>query len=97
MQLYFRNNAPGVTRPNKELKGFAKVWLAPAEQKEITFRVPINILGFYDENMDFSLKKAEIDVIIGTDARTIHHQKSITISKDQKLEKKSFTTEVLIS
>lgn len=49
VQLYI--GAPGqvVERPLKELKGFAKVSLQPAETRQVAFDVAVQDLAYYDE------------------------------------------------
>lgn len=49
MQLYIGDEKASVLRPVKELKGFEKVWLAPGEEKTVTFTVKPDDLKFYDE------------------------------------------------
>lgn len=49
VQLYIGDEKASVLRPVKELKGFEKVWLAPGEEKTVTFTVKPDDLKFYDE------------------------------------------------
>ncbi|MGL4985763.1 MAG: glycoside hydrolase family 3 N-terminal domain-containing protein [Treponemataceae bacterium] len=94
IQVYFRNNAQGVTRPVKELKAFKRVSLVANEKKSLSFEVPINMLGFYDEDMQFSLKKAPIDIMIGTSAENILWTKQIQLIDSAIINKKDFTSKV---
>ncbi len=48
VQLYIGYDGSSVDRPVKELKGFARVTLAPAEVKEVNFALPMNQLAYYD-------------------------------------------------
>ena len=65
VQLYIRDLVSSVTRPVKELKGICQVMLAPGEQKEITFRLNENDLGFYNENLVFVTEPGEFELMIG--------------------------------
>jgi len=47
VQLYVRDEVASVTRPVKELKGFARVELAPGETKAVQFRLPVRALRFW--------------------------------------------------
>ncbi|BBM68715.1 beta-glucosidase BglX [Rhodothermus marinus] len=47
VQLYVRDEVASVTRPVKELKGFARVELAPGETKAVRFRLPVRALRFW--------------------------------------------------
>lgn len=49
-QLYVGYPGSAVDRPVKELKGFAKVRLAPGETQTVTFALPARRLAYYDES-----------------------------------------------
>ncbi len=49
VQLYVGDDKCSVPRPVKELKHFAKVALAPGEEKEVAFTLTQDNLKFYDE------------------------------------------------
>ena len=49
VQLYVGDDKCSVLRPVKELKHFAKVGLAPGEEKSVTFTLTPDDLKFYDE------------------------------------------------
>lgn len=49
VQLYVGDDKCSVLRPQKELKHFAKVALAPGEEKNVTFTLTPDDLKFYDE------------------------------------------------
>jgi beta-glucosidase len=49
VQLYLQDVESSVERPAKELKGFAKVFLAPGETKNILLELEKEDLSFYDE------------------------------------------------
>lgn len=49
VQLYVGDDKCSVLRPVKELKHFAKVTLAPGEEKNVTFTLTPDDLKFYDE------------------------------------------------
>ena len=96
IQLYFRNNALGVTRPVKELKGFKRVFLNPDEIANINFEVPIRILAFYDEDMKFVIQKTPIDILIGTSSDNILYKETVSINKEEEITEKVFSSKVSI-
>jgi beta-glucosidase len=51
VQLYIRDDVSSVTRPVKELKGFARVTLAPGQQRTVNFTVTPAELQFYGMEM----------------------------------------------
>ncbi|MCC8117218.1 MAG: glycoside hydrolase family 3 C-terminal domain-containing protein [Bacteroidales bacterium] len=48
VQLYISDDKASVDRPAKELKGFAKVNLAPGETKDVTITIGKDALSFFD-------------------------------------------------
>ncbi len=48
VQLYIRDAEASVARPEKELKGFEKVMLAPGETKKVSFCITREDLSFFD-------------------------------------------------
>ncbi len=48
VQLYIRDVAASISRPVKELKGFARLTLAPDETQTVHFRLTHDDLSFYD-------------------------------------------------
>ena len=70
-QLYVRDIVASVTRPVKELKGFAKVQLAPGEKAKVTFRLPLELLAFYDKHMRLVVEPGEFEVMVGASSEDI--------------------------
>lgn len=48
-QLYVHQNHPGLPRPEKELKGFEKVFLKPGEKKTVAIGLDKNAFAYYDD------------------------------------------------
>ncbi|WP_241773528.1 glycoside hydrolase family 3 C-terminal domain-containing protein [Chryseobacterium sp. Leaf394] len=48
VQLYISDKKSSVLRPEKELKGFEKVFLNPGEEKEVSFTIDKEALSFFD-------------------------------------------------
>lgn len=80
VQLYTRTNGASVTRPVKELRGFARVSLSPGETKTVTFRLPVAMLNYYDLQMRRVVEPGQIEVMVGTSARDIAASGVFTIT-----------------
>jgi beta-glucosidase len=48
VQLYIRNTSASVEQPVRELKGFARVELAPGEKKHVELPLGFDELSFYN-------------------------------------------------
>jgi beta-glucosidase len=71
VQLYVNDIVASITRPVKELKGFKRVALEPAETRTVEFELPVETLGFYDKNMKFTVEPGMFKVMVGCSARDI--------------------------
>ena len=68
VQLYLRDVAASVTRPVKELKGFERITLKPAEKRRVQFTLAPEQLGFYNRDMRFVVEPGEFKVFVGTNS-----------------------------
>lgn len=69
VQLYVRDLVSTVTRPVKELKGFAKVRLAPGETTTVAIDVGPEALAFHDIDMRYVVEPGEFALMVGTSSR----------------------------
>ena len=69
VQVYIRDRVSSVTRPVKELKGFAKILLDPGETRTIGIDITPASLAFYDINMDYVVEPGEFEIMVGTSSR----------------------------
>jgi beta-glucosidase len=65
VQLYIQDVASTVTRPVRELKGFARVSVAPGETRQVEFVLTPAELGFYDRDMRFVVEPGTFKVWVG--------------------------------
>jgi beta-glucosidase len=65
VQLYIRDVAASVTRPVRELKGFQRLTLRPAEKRRLEFMLGPEQLGFYDREMRWVVEPGEFKVMVG--------------------------------
>lgn len=67
IQLYVGFGNSALERPEKLLRGFARVSLAPGEEKEVVIRCPLEKLAYYDPvDALFRLERMDYPVYIGT-------------------------------
>ena len=67
-QLYVRPKLARLARPVKELRGFARVELAPGETKTATFRLAPEDFGYWLSADRFEIPTGAIEVMTGPDA-----------------------------
>lgn len=51
IQVYSSQSAPSLMRPQKELKGFKKVFLKAGESKSVQIDIPVKELGYFDDRL----------------------------------------------
>jgi len=59
VQLYVKDVKSSVRRPEKELKGFEKVFLNPGEEKTVTFTLDKRAFAYYNTQIKTGMLKAE--------------------------------------
>lgn len=84
VQLYVADRTGTVDRPEKELKGFCKVWLEPGETKTVGMELNARSLSWYSEALgDFYGASGTYEIMLG--------HSSVDICARENLE---FTTEI---
>ena len=65
VQLYIRNTAASVSQPVRELKGFARVTLAPGERKRVEFPLGFDELSFYNAEIQRTVEPTTYTIWAG--------------------------------
>ncbi|WJG08657.1 glycoside hydrolase family 3 N-terminal domain-containing protein [Aliiglaciecola sp. LCG003] len=100
VQFYVHDLVASATRPVKELKGFKRISLEPNQSVKVTFTLPVNMLAYYDANMDYVLDSGEIQLMIGSSSADIRLQQSFEIKGETQPvldQHKAFLSEVRVS
>lgn len=79
-QLYIRNTVASVEQPVRELKGFARVTLAPGETKHVEFPLGFNELSFYNVDLKRTVEPTTYEVWVGGSSLA-DRKTSFTITK----------------
>ena len=83
VQVYMHDNAPYVSRPPKELCGYAKVALAPGEEKRVTIPIERRVYSFYDEARgDFCTRSGDYTLSVGADSADIRAEIVVRVHGD---------------
>ncbi|HEX7758579.1 MAG TPA: glycoside hydrolase family 3 C-terminal domain-containing protein [Caulobacteraceae bacterium] len=79
-QLYVRPRGPAVERPVKELKGFAKVALAPGESRTVTLTLNARAFSYYDpKRKAWIADRGAYDLLVGASAADIELQATVRL------------------
>lgn len=65
IQMYIQDLYGSIVRPVKELKAFKKVFFKPFEIKNIQFEIDIEMLKFWNNNLEYVAEKGEFKLFVG--------------------------------
>jgi beta-glucosidase len=82
VQLYISDTDASVARPNKELKGFEKVYLKPGEKCQVQFTVGLEDLSWFDADAHaWVAEPGEFHALLGTSSADIRADISFRYEK----------------
>lgn len=84
-QLYVRDLQSSVYRPDKELRGFAKVELQPGEETQISLPLGRRAFAFYDPgSRDWAVEAGEFEILVGASSRDIRLSATLHLPAEQE-------------
>ncbi|MFD2329216.1 beta-glucosidase [Cohnella sp. GCM10020058] len=85
VQLYVRDAHSAVIRPDKELRGFEKISLAPGESKTVAFKLDKRSFAYYDaEAGDWTVESGRFEILIGRSSRDIALSGAVEVQSTAK-------------
>lgn len=86
VQLYVRDLTGACRRPQKELKGFEKVFLQPGETKTVCMTLDKRSFSWYSTALsDWYMASGEYQILAGASSRDIRLSQTIRCASKQKL------------
>jgi len=82
VQLYCRDDAASVARPDRMLVGFARVPLDAGHARRVTFTVDSSRLAFYDPDMRFVVEPGSVTFSVGASSADVRAERSIVLDGD---------------
>ncbi|MDR1939495.1 MAG: glycoside hydrolase family 3 C-terminal domain-containing protein [Clostridiales bacterium] len=71
-QIYVKDVESTIFRPEKELKGFRKVYLEPGETKTVTVGLTDRAFAYYNVNIsDWAVESGQFEILVGKSSRDI--------------------------
>lgn len=87
VQVYVRDIDCREIRPDKELKAFVKVGLAPGEETTLTFNLNFRDFAYYEDQInDWYVESGDFDILIGKSSREICLQETIEVTGTKTLK-----------
>lgn len=69
VQMYIHDMYSSVTRPVKELRGFARIELKPGERKTVALDITPDDLAFTTISMEHKVEPGEFEIMVGNSSR----------------------------
>ncbi len=86
VQVYVHDRASGLVRPQKELKGFAKVALQPGETKLVAIELDFRAFAYYHPKYgQWITEDGDFDILIASSAAHIRHILAVTLKSTLNL------------
>jgi beta-glucosidase len=86
VQVYVHDQESGLVRPEKELKGFAKVELQPGETKSVSIALDFRAFAYYHpEHKQWITEDGAFDILIASSALDIRDALTVTLESTLSL------------
>lgn len=86
VQVYVHDQKSALVRPQKELKGFAKVALEPGETKTVSIQLDFRAFAYYHpEYKQWITEDGDFDILIAASAADIRHTLTVTLESTLNL------------
>ena len=86
VQVYVHDQMSGLRRPEKELKGFAKVELQPGETKSVSIKLDFRSFAYYHpEYKQWITEDGDFDILIAASAADIRETLTVTLESTHEL------------
>jgi beta-glucosidase len=80
VQVYVREAAARVARPERQLRGFAKVLLAPGETRTVSVALGPRAFAFWDSaSRDWVAEPGEFELFVGASSRDLRARASVVL------------------
>lgn len=93
-QVYVKDVKSTVFRPEKELKGFDKVYLNPDEEKTVEIKLDKRSFAYYNVDIaDWAVESGEFEIMVGASSRDIRLTDTVTVKAEKEVAVKSLAND----
>ncbi|WHQ74465.1 beta-glucosidase BglX [Pantoea sp. Lij88] len=68
VQMYLNDPVASISRPVQELRGFKRIMLKAGESQNVTFKIDVDALKFWNQQMQHVAEPGKFNVMIGLDS-----------------------------
>lgn len=86
-EVYVRDRESTIFRPEKEFKGFQKVFLEAGEEKEVSVTLDKRAFAYYNVNIhDWHVESGAFDILVGASSRDIRLEAGVQVTSTVEAE-----------
>ena len=95
IQVYVKDPVHSAPRPEKELKGFGKVWLEPGESRDVEILLGDHAFSFWNENTNaWCVEAGEFEILVGDSSAHLPLKETVEVQSDDRYMRYSTMTPV---
>ena len=80
-QVYVSDTESTIYRPEKELRGFAKTFLEPGEEKEVKITLSKRAFAYFNVNInDWHVESGDFKILVGASSRDIKLEDTVNVA-----------------
>ncbi|KAI1388019.1 glycoside hydrolase family 3 protein [Hypoxylon trugodes] len=80
VQLYVQDVVASVVVPNKQLRGFSKVFIKAGATETVSIDINVADLGLWDINMKYVVEPGEFIIHVGSSSKDIRNNATLTVA-----------------
>ena len=85
-QVYVKDIESSIFRPEKELKGFKKVFIKAGETETISIELDKRSFAYYNVDIkDWAIESGEFEIIVGASSRDIKFTEKVFVTGNEKI------------
>ncbi|KAK5789222.1 hypothetical protein VI817_008346 [Penicillium citrinum] len=81
VQVYVSDKIASVVVPNRQLKGFDKVFIPAGKTKTVKIPIKIQDLGLWNTKMKYVVEPGKFDILVGSSSEDIRGNATLTVQK----------------
>lgn len=94
VQVYVRKKYTSVLQPERELKGYRRIWIEKDKKVTVEFNILYNSLGYHNIENHLGIENCTLDVMVGSSSDKIYAEKSFVLTFDggfREISRRIFT------
>lgn len=80
IQVYVRKKYTSVLQPERELKGYKRIWIEKGKKVTVEFNILYDSLGYHNIENHLGIENCTLDVMVGSSSDKIYAEKSFALT-----------------